>query len=335
MEFDIKGLEWKPILSRNMKLFDRVGQPFEAHPIVIFEYENKIYFLKSQSAKYKLNEEDKIILDKEQQKAIDRKESYLVKPYNDQLKNDEYKTFFRQDSLVDTTQIFVMNKEEFIEYFKFDNILEKADFYTRSLLYKDRIEILTQLKNNLAEENVSITSISKKDNVWYEPKLIYSAQKFIDRDDKKALKECNEGKYIQLYKIEEYKHAYDEYLRVNNSTQKQYIRSLEEFVDYKLDETLEYFSYIQRDIGDPQLLDTLNDEVKKYSEDEIKRRWSGDIDLIDEKHNLSKYEHQYYDEHKEEYNEKFKTLFEELEEDINLKEQQETKKKDKDQEMSL
>ena len=79
----------------------------------------------------------------------------------------------------------------------------------------------------------------------------------------------------------------------------------------------------------------MNNEVKKYSDYVIKTKWYEDMDLLDKKYNISKYEHQYYDEHKEEYNEKFKTLYEELKEDINLKEQQETKKKDKDQEMSL
>ena len=327
----IENLEFKPILSTNMKLFDRVGQPFDAHPIIIFEHQNKVYFLKAQSATYVLDDNDKTVLDDDQQKAIQRNECYLVKSYDDEISNNQYDTFFRQDSLVDTTQLFVMNKDEFLEYFKFDNVLEKADFYTRSLLYTDRKIILKQLKNNLAKENVSITSISKRNanGVWFSPKLIYSAQKFIDRDERDALKNYNKGKYIELHKIREYKHNYTEYQKENNSTIKQYIKSLEDFVDSKFDDTIEKIADIKKNIGDLQFLQTLNSETKKYSETEVEERWWEDLALVDEQLNLSEYEKEYYKYHQEEYDKKFKTLCQEL------KEQQDIKKKDKDQEMSL
>ena len=48
MKFDIKDLEWRPIYSREMILFDRTGQEFKAHPILIFEYEN-IWIIHKQS----------------------------------------------------------------------------------------------------------------------------------------------------------------------------------------------------------------------------------------------------------------------------------------------
>lgn len=72
MEFDIKDLEWKPILSKEMTLYDRVGRPFKAHPIIIFEYKDKVYFLKAVSAKYFYDENNNLIFSKYQKEDISK-----------------------------------------------------------------------------------------------------------------------------------------------------------------------------------------------------------------------------------------------------------------------
>lgn len=151
MKFDIKDLEWRPIYSREMILFDRTGQEFKAHPILIFEYENNVYFLKSQPVKYTIDSVTKIpvLIDKHKE-YIKNKIAILVHSYKDQLENEEYndKSYFKQDSLIDTTQIFAMNKDEFIDYYKHDN-LQDVIYNTRTLMYKYREKILKQIIENM------------------------------------------------------------------------------------------------------------------------------------------------------------------------------------------
>ena len=80
----------------------------------------------------------------------------------------------------------------------------------------------------------------------------------------------------------------------------------------------------------------------KYTKYEIDEMWLEDINLYDDKSNLSKYEKEYYNYHEEEKISRFMTNYEKLEKEVEefeqkQKEQKESRKKDKehDQGMSM
>ena len=340
MELNIKDLEWKPILSKEMTLYDRVGQPFEAHPIVIFEYENNVYFLKSQSARYTLDNVTKLpVLIKKHNEYIENKRAVLVYSYKDQLKNEKYESYFKKDSLIDTTQIFVMNKDEFLDYYKYDN-LQDVIYNTRTLMYKDREEILNQVIKNIDKKSFSITLISKDNGFSLKPKLIYSNETFINEDKNKFIKDNSINNIVMgLEFVETYIKEYKEYESKNINAIKQYINSIRDIFKKHLDETYSMEHYIEEHVPDLALYQDLNSDLKnKYSDSELEEWWYEDTDLRDIKSNLSPYEHDYYDKHPEEYKDKFeKNNCYKLEQEVEKfkQEQQETKKKDNDQEMSL
>ena len=342
MEINIKDLEWKPIYSREMTLFDRTGQEFKAHPIVIFEYENNVYFLKSQSADYTVDSVTKIpTLIKEHKEYIQNKRAILVHPYKDQLKNEKYneKPYFKKDSLVDTTQIFAMSRNEFIEYYKHDNLLDII-YNTRTLMYKDRAEILNQVIDNIDKKNFSITLISKKNSFDFKPKLIFSNKTFIDEERNKNVKKISQGNiFIDKKFMDEYINDYEEYKLKNDYAIEQYINSIRDIFKKHLDETYSMeHSIEEHDVPDWVAYDDLNNDLNnKYSDSELEKWWHEDTELADESYNLSKYELDYYKEHREKYKDKFeKNNYYKLEQEVE-EFQQSKKQKDKehDQGMSM
>lgn len=254
-----------------MTLYDRVGRLFKAHPIMIFEHEDKVYFLKAVSAKYFYDENNNLIFSKYQKEDISNSEAYLIKPYDDQPFIENYKTYFQKTSIIDTAQIFAMNKNEFIEYFGYDNLL-KADYFTRKIRYQDRFEVLDQLKTNFSKKNISITLISKKDGKEFEPKLIYSSQKFIDRSENAAIKDFNDGKNVNFKKIEEYKSEYNKYKNLHSNDIDKQIDTIKLIVDSYYEEERNRLLDISEEVGDLALLSALNNEVKKYSEYTVETR---------------------------------------------------------------
>ncbi|MBO7043403.1 hypothetical protein J6W34_02505 [bacterium] len=254
-----------------MKLFDRVGQPFEAHPIVIFEYENNVYFLKSQSARYTLDNVTKLpVLIEKHKEYIENKRAVLVYPYKDQLKNEKYESYFKKDSLIDTTQIFAMNKDEFLDYYKYDN-LQDVIYNTRTLMYKDREEILNQVIKNIDKKSFSITLISKDNGFSFKPKLIYSNETFINEDKNKFIKDNSINNIVMgLEFVETYIKEYKEYESKNINTIKQYINSIRDIFKKHLDETYSMEHYIEEHVPDLALYQYLNSDLKnKYLDSEL------------------------------------------------------------------
>lgn len=335
MDINIKDFEWKPIYSDEMELFNRIGRPFKAHPIIIFEYENKVYFLKAVSARYTKDEKGNLIFNTKQRERIEDKEAYLVEPYKNQITKQGYEPYFMKKSIIDTTQIFVMNKTEFVEYFKYENLID-ADFYTRTLRFKDRVQILDQLTNNLNDKNFSLTLISKENGIDFKPKLIYSNQKFIDKEINDAYENKDLNKYIDLEQIKKYIKDYNEYFEKNKNEIDQEINIIKKIVKLHLDKASDREDYLAQLAGDWYNFNALNQKLNnKYTEYEIDEMWLKDIDLYDDKYNLSKYEEEYYKYHEEDETSRFMTNYEKLEKEVEEFKQKQKETKKKDQEMSM
>ncbi|MBQ5492599.1 MAG: hypothetical protein IIT78_01830 [Mycoplasmataceae bacterium] len=341
MDINIKDLEWRPIYSREMILFDRTGQEFKAHPILIFEYENNVYFLKSQSVKYTIDSVTKIpvLIDKHNE-YIENKRGILVHSYKDQLENKDYndKSYFKKDSLIDTTQIFAMNKDEFLDYYKHDN-LQDVIYNTRTLMYKDRDKILNQVIENIDKKNFSITLISKENGFSFKPKLIYSNETFINEERNKNLEKINQGSiFINQKFMDEYINNYEEYKLKHDNAIKQYINSIRDIFKKHLDKTYSMEHYIEEhDVPDLVAYQDLNSDLKdKYSDSELEKWWYEDTDLADIACNLTKYEWDYYKNHKEEYKDKFeKNNYYKLEQEVEEFQQSKQNEKEHEQGMSM
>lgn len=54
----------KLIMFREITLYNRLDREFNAHPMIIYEYQDKVYFLKAQNAIKKENDKKILIIQK-------------------------------------------------------------------------------------------------------------------------------------------------------------------------------------------------------------------------------------------------------------------------------
>ncbi|MBQ5492593.1 MAG: hypothetical protein IIT78_01800 [Mycoplasmataceae bacterium] len=363
MEFDIKDLEWKPIMSREITLYDRLGREFNAHPMIIFVYQDKVYFLKSQSAIEKPNKEDyeiitqpnEILRDKkiivkglnlidEHKELISKNQACLVTPYEYQPKlvNKDYKIYFTRDSLIDTSQIFVMNKNDFVDYFGSKALLKKINDYTRTLRYKDQERIVEQLVNNLRSGNFSLTEIYKENTNKFDKKSIYNNPKLVKEEKDKLIQKINKGYKVDLDAIDAYLKAGQKYYENNKTNIEKEIQLLIDYLYINVrDQINGMIGYILEQTPDLEFYDWDNQKLNyKYTIDEINDMYLLDLDKKDELLNLSRVELKFYDEHPGKWQEDFDNAevnYKNLEQEVEefKQKQKETNKKDRDQEMTL
>lgn len=350
MDINIKDFEWKPMLSSEMTLFDRLGQEFKAHPIIILEFQDKIYFLKSQSAKYKIDPKTKKLLIDEETKSpilIDRDKELiesnkvvLVCPYENQPTIANHKIYFTSDSLVDTSQIFVMSKNDFIDYFGSKELLDNVNYYTRTLRYSDRERILEHLINNIDNDNYSITLISRENGIDFRPKLIYSSQNLIDEERNKALKDINKGAKIDLNKIDTYLNTYKNDYTKNKDKIESDVEAFRKFLkDTVLEEIYSMSNSLQQNNIDREFYHLENVKLKnKYSDEEIYIKWVEDVDRKDERFNLSQYELELSKANPQKLEDDYRDInYEELEKEAEEFEQKQkaTRKKEKEHDQGI
>ena len=171
---DYEYLKYRPIKDKSFSRFlvDRSGESYGVHPILILEMDDKLIFLKAQSAKYLMNDNHEFILNEKQGKMIKEKRGILVKESNKNLlvSSKDIKPLFTNNSIIDTTQLYVMSKKDFERFYDYKN--DQVLYNTRSLTLEDRERILNQLKDNLADQRVSLTEIYYNQNI-IDTKLIF------------------------------------------------------------------------------------------------------------------------------------------------------------------
>ncbi len=179
----IKNFEWLPLYSSKMIIFNRTGEKINGYPIIISELDDQIYFIKMEFASYKIHKTNRKELAEHQQDYIDLKQAIILHPSNNLKTNIQDAPFFNEDFIIDTTSIFVMNKEDFIKLYplnEFDNLMKN----TRTILYQTRLTILEMLQKNISNNAFSLTYIKliDSDNYQFIPELIYSSNEFINKE---------------------------------------------------------------------------------------------------------------------------------------------------------
>ena len=232
----------------------------------------------------------------------------------------------------------MINKNDFIDFFGSKELLDNVNYYTRTLRYSDRERILEHLINNIDDDNYSITLISRENGINFRPKLIYSSQSLINEERDKALENISLGARIDLNKIDAYLNTYKNDYKKNKDRIENEVKLFRDFLKNIIleKETYGISELIEEQTADLPFYNLQNDKLgNKYTYEKIEEMWLKDFDKNDELFNLSKSEDDFYKNNPNKLAEDFRTNYDDLKEEVKQKEQRETKKKDKDQEMSL
>lgn len=262
--------EFKPLISKyeetNMKYnlpyseysvcFNLVGLNFKAHPIIIVELENDYVFLKAKSIHNNINERD--ILN------ISRQKSYAI-PKSKPINEDNNLFYFKYDSLIDTEQLFVMNKKEFNECYEFDSEIAKNTNFISD--YHKEI-ILSQVINNINKSEFSLTRIIRKNGINHS-KLLFAPDQWIKEEYSKEtewLKDVPSSFSNIAIKNRDYMEKYieDYDMRLKTNKEDVYQKVFEDVVR-PLKQKIKYFL----DLRDDFLTNRLPEDFVGYKSDEI------------------------------------------------------------------
>lgn len=193
-------MEFQSPVSQYSVCFSLTGFNYRAHPIIIMELENDYVFLKAQTYR-SFNQLPDFLKEK-----INHQQAFVIHKSNPQ--NDDNQSFyFKNDSLIDTSQIYVMNKKEFNECYDFDSDIARNTNYISDF---NKSFILNQLWSNLENGNYSITRVIRKNNINYS-KLIYAKSDELDSEYERT------KNYIQSSIPPEFNQIKEEYIvHLNN-----------------------------------------------------------------------------------------------------------------------
>lgn len=155
--------------------FDLAGFSIKSRPVIIFEIENDVIFLKFNSLK--LNKEGNIPLGTSE--MVKHAQALIF-----QKTSSEFGVPLSDLSVLDTCDLYIMNKDDFFEcYDIYSDVNQKTIQF--SDYYKDII--LTQVYDNLRENHFSLTRVHRKQNngvKYNEPELLYTPNEFLDMEYK-------------------------------------------------------------------------------------------------------------------------------------------------------
>lgn len=158
MEFD----KFTPYMPKTSITFNVFGQPIDRHPVVIWYNGNEdmYYFVKARSAN-----------DDENQQKKPYPFEVLI-PANATAKHQ----LFKKDSYVDCSQIFKMDREEFLQAYGTNEIPK-----VKQLPFNYATQILNQIENALKNNHISLMNVSIKGfnnqkQPIIEPELLYASE---------------------------------------------------------------------------------------------------------------------------------------------------------------
>lgn len=151
--------------------FDLIGLDMRAHPVVVIEMGGYVYYLHGTS----LNTAGANALTTGTQAMVENKYAYIFSPSTPVF--DAAKEFyFRYNTVVDTTQVFMMRTEDFLACYDFtDERFENTNYLTD---YEKQI-VLSQLKDNIENGAYTLTEVFRetaadgtqinRSRLWYAP----------------------------------------------------------------------------------------------------------------------------------------------------------------------
>ncbi|MBO6041602.1 hypothetical protein J6P52_00200 [bacterium] len=320
---DYEYLKYRPIKDKSFSRFlvDRSGESYGAHPILILEMDDQLIFLKAQSAKYLMNNNHEFILKEEQSKMLEEKRGILVKESNKNLlvSSKDIKPLFTNNSIVDTTQLYVMSKKDFERFYDYKN--DQVLYNTRSLTLEDREKILKQLKNNLADQKVSLTEIYYNQE-FINTKLIFCNEDILENEFKKKEDSINKrilyGRStendlkINKEKHEQYKQKYKEYENKNYDKIVGYLHSIYILVEKEYDSICSFDSFISERIDFDNFENIASEYNLNLDNKVIYEASDKAYDVEVDELIASEYERNYYRNNPEEYYKKFPDIKEEF-----------------------
>ena len=254
---EIEKIQWKPIMDPSFEklLVDRTGQSYNYHPIIILEMDDNLIFIKARSARYGLDKNNNVVLYEDDKKILEENKGILINKtnYGGIDIPSGVKPLFKNDSIVDTTQLYVMAKKDFQKFYDLD---KNENFYhTGSLKLEQREWILEDLIKNLHDKKISLTSIYYDDVGTIKTKLIYSDNELLNEDINNRKREIEKTgkdrniKDVEIERLDLYKKKYDEYInnKINYESAMKQLTEIDNIFKKELKETYGLDSCIRGD----------------------------------------------------------------------------------------
>lgn len=191
-----------PYMPKNVITFNIYEQPIGIHPVVVWYNgdEDMYYYVKARTKK------DNIAVSNKNPKF----NSEILIPAGATLKN----YLFKKDSYLDCSQIFKIDKDQFLEAYGSDKFPKAWE-----LPFNYSMDILNKIEENLKSNHISLMEISvdgydKNDNPIIKPELLYASQSsweqesnwynnLIDKDQKKMADKSRDAYYKKNKQINE------------------------------------------------------------------------------------------------------------------------------------
>ena len=315
-----KHIEWKPVKAPIFSkiLVDRTGKSYNYHPIIILEIGEDLIFIKAKSARYGLDKNNNEVLYKDDKKILEENKGILITEtvYDGKFSSNDLRPLFSNDSIVDTTQLYIMSKKDFQKFYDLDK--DETFYNTNSLAFNERIEILDKVINNINKKQISLTSIYYDENQDIKTKLIYSSNELLDDDinnrKEQILSKYSENKITQKdmdlenQKLDKCKENYEKYIN-NDENLKCSLNKLNlisKKMDEILKETLSNCSWISNESDSYYYSGTAEFEYGLQLDQKIYNEFSNkEYDQEVKWLTLSSYKKDYYNEYPEEIHKDF------------------------------
>lgn len=162
-KYEDNKMEYESPYSKYSVCFSEVGFNYQAHPIIIIELEDDYVFLKAQTL-YNENNLSFYLKNK-----IMHKEAFAI-PKSEPIDVNNNKYYFKNDSIIDTSQLFIMKKKDFNECYDFNSSISNNTNYITDF---NKEIIIQQVLRNIESSNYSLTRVIRTNGMNHS-KLLYA-----------------------------------------------------------------------------------------------------------------------------------------------------------------